>query len=100
MLATPLKRINQYEFWIEVMFTHTSTTDPDYQDLEDALRAISELSEVVTKSNTKATEMQQIIDVQKKLSDYEVEYVLRDVGSPGDRKTWWKKAAFSFARDR
>lgn len=31
LLAIPLKRINQYEFWLENMFECTSTTDPDYQ---------------------------------------------------------------------
>lgn len=33
LLAIPLKRINQYEFWLDLMFAATETSDPDYKVL-------------------------------------------------------------------
>lgn len=78
LLAIPLKRINQYEFWLELMFEATPTTDSDYQRLEDALEAIAQLSETVLKSNVKAGEMAQVMDVQKRMTGFEESLVDQD----------------------
>jgi hypothetical protein len=81
---------------LQIMYSATATTDPDYQDLEDALAKISELSDIVLKSNVKAGEMQQILAVQKKLSDIEVCILLllrlmMVLGNPhGRRKSIYK----------
>jgi hypothetical protein len=72
LLALPLKRINQYEFWLEKLFQDTNTTDPDFQNLEDALERISQLAETVVKGNEKGAELAQIMAVQKKIQGYEV----------------------------
>ena len=50
-MALPLKRVNQYEFWIDKLFADTPTTDPDFKNLEDLLEAISQLAENVVKGN-------------------------------------------------
>ena len=72
LLSLPLKRINQYEFWFEKLFQDTNTTDPDFPNLEDAIEQISALAETVVKGNEKGAEMAQIMTVQKKLQNYDV----------------------------
>eukprot|EP01114_Cavostelium_apophysatum_P010623 TRINITY_DN2457_c0_g3_i1.p1 TRINITY_DN2457_c0_g3~~TRINITY_DN2457_c0_g3_i1.p1 ORF type:complete len:1191 (-),score=436.75 TRINITY_DN2457_c0_g3_i1:57-3629(-) len=78
LLAVPLKRINQYEFWLESIFEAIPTTDPEYQTLEDTVDKIIELSEVVLQSNVKAGEMAQVMAVQKKLNGFDENLVEPD----------------------
>ena len=72
LLSIPLKRVNQYEFWLELFFDAFETTDPEFSKLEDTLEAYSKLSEIVVKSNVKASEMAQLIVVRKKITGFEV----------------------------
>eukprot|EP01117_Protostelium_nocturnum_P003688 TRINITY_DN1496_c0_g1_i1.p1 TRINITY_DN1496_c0_g1~~TRINITY_DN1496_c0_g1_i1.p1 ORF type:complete len:1155 (+),score=559.92 TRINITY_DN1496_c0_g1_i1:114-3578(+) len=71
LLSLPLKRISQYEFWLENLYEATPTTDPEFNELEAALSQISELSENLMKSNTKAGEMSLVMGVQKRLTGFE-----------------------------
>jgi len=77
-LAFPLKRINQYEFWLEKIFERTATTDPDYKNLEDATEQISNLSDILVRGNVKSGELAQIIAIQKKLTGYSENLVEQD----------------------
>merc|ERR1712137_39185 len=64
-LILPIQRIPRYEMFLKELVKLTDSSHPDYNDLQIALKSVTEMAETVNEVCIKVENMQKIIEVAK-----------------------------------